>query len=655
MGTKVMIILDFETYSPLSIDVGAKKYASHEETDIVCLAYKHNDKPTRTWRPGQEVPEVFYDVHTKLYAHYAQFDYLIWHLVGSRYGFPVRRLNNWVDTQALTMRYSLPGALAKAGEVLNLEVQKNTRGKALMRKISFPLKDGLRPILGVNFTTQDLHDYIDYCVDDVNSTYHLVKSLPSSKLSDEEQYYWELTAHMNMRGLPVDSEAVSRILEYIASYAEDMTLRVPIITDGAVKKVTQVQKMVKYITGQGIDIPNLQAGTVEEFLKQDLPDNVRELLELRVILGRSSTAKFKKIQEMIHNGRVHGNLQYYGAGTGRWAGRGFQLHNLPRASVKNPDKYIEAFKNFAPVENPVGVAKALIRPMVCAEENCSLLVSDYSSIENRLIMWLCNDTTALKSIRAGRNQYVEMAAYMYQRTYDDIQSGYKAGDPVATHQRRIGKIIVLGCGFQMGGERFQESAAEQGVELSKDESYAAVNAFRTKHKKLKIMWGRLSKICIAAIQSTGKVYQGYNCAFKVVKCRAGNRWLVLTLPSGRNLFYMSPYISEDKYGLIARHYGVNPYTKKWSRKSLTQGRITENIIQALARDIMANGLRNVEERMREARLIGTVHDEAIAEIRNVDITGSTQRKFDSLLCKLPPWAEGLPLEAEGFIAKRYRK
>ena len=330
------------------------------------------------------------------------------------------------------------------------------------------------------------------------------------------------------------------------------------------------------------------------------------------------------------------------------------MHNLPRASVKDPEAYIHKFTNFEPVDDPVNVAKALIRPMIMAPEGRALLVSDYNSIENRLLMWLANEEKVLESIRAGNDQYVEMAAYMYKRTYEDLKAFVDEGNSAAAHQRRIGKIIVLGCGFQMGGKRFKGSAEENGVVLSEHESFAAVTAFRNKHPKVKKMWKALSNCCVAAIQNPGKIYAYNRCIFHVTRCRSGNKWLVLGLPSGRNLFYKDPYLSEDKYGLVPGHYGTHPKTKQWVRRKLIPGRITENIIQALARDIMANGMKNVNETMDYVDLIGTVHDEALAEGPD-DMSSLSLSTFNFNLCLLPAWAKGLPLAAEGYISKRYRK
>lgn len=637
-------VLDFETYSPVPITAGSVKYMSHPDADIVCMSHKtlNESEHMQQWIPGKANP----CCHKKKMAHNALFEYLVWNLIGvKKYGWEPVELEDFTDTQALGNRYSLPGALDKMGAILAVKVQKNPRGKVLMKKISVPTADDRRPVLGVDFSMDELLEYYDYCDDDVLSTEEIAMTLPSYKLSALEQQYWVLTQEMNLAGLPIDIGTAEKILSYIQSYAEDLTIRVPEITDGAVEKVTQVQKMVAWIQSQDVEIDNLQGPTVEALLKTPLPKDVIELLILRQTLGRSSTAKYSKMVEMELNGRIYNNLHYYGAGPGRWAGRGLQLHNLPKASVPNPLDYIRDFNNFNPVADPVNVAKALIRPMVKAPMGKMFLVSDYSSIENRILHWLAFDQKTLDLFRAGGDQYVDMATTLYEIIAEEVNK----------QQRQMGKIVILGCGYQMGGARFKDECEKWGIYISLHEAHAIVAAYRRKYHLVKKMWKNYSKVAVNAIRNPGKVYNTNRVDFKVVKDKSHTLWLQVTLPSGRAIYYMSPYLDQDDYGLAPGHWGTDPYSKKWVRRRLIPGRITENIDQGLARDIMAHGLMNVRNKMSEAVLIGTVHDEAIAEIWEKDITDDTLNQFNYHLCDMPAWADGLPLKAEGWIERRYRK
>lgn len=642
-----MIIIDFETYSPEPIDAGVIRYSKHPEADIICMAYKIDDAPTEIWTPSSKFPielwrAILLDGHN-LYAHNAFFDYNVWHNIGYKYKLPIVALDRWVDTVALVNRYGFPTSLEKAGEVLNLPIQKQKNGTALIKKICVPTKEGRRPVMGRDYTQTEAAQFVSYCKDDVNATYHLVKALPSDTLAPKEHKIWLLTQKMNLLGLPIDAETADKIFMYIDGFTEDLVKTMPKLTNGMVQKPTQAKRIIEWCATQGLNLDNLQAGTVDTLLADSqLPANIRKVMQLRQMLGRSSTAKYRKISEMIYDDRVHGNLQYHGAHTGRWAGRGLQLQNLPRAKVKDPEKYIQAFRNFESVEDPVNVAKALIRPMICAPPGRTLIVADYSSIENRVLFYCADDHKTLELFRKDLDQYKDMAAFLYNTTYE----------AVTKEQRQLGKVIALGCQFGMGGNKFQEVAQGWGIELSTAEATWAVDAYRSKYPKVKQLWYTARNSMVNALRSPGSVFKiNHVATVKYAKDRNGTPWLIVMLCSGRSILYYKPFI--DPEGGLGYH-GINPYSKKFDKLRMTPGTCAQNIVQASARDCMAEGLLNVDERMPEIDLIGTVHDEALGETDEERGNEVTLAEFNKNLCDIP-WAPGLPVKAEGYIAKRYRK
>ena len=637
-----MLIIDYETYSPEPIENGSVKYAKHPETDIVCLGYSLGDQEPAIWLPGMpKPPELTFK--GMWYAHNALFDYLIHTTIGAKYGLPQCPISAFTDSMALCQRYSLKPALADACEIQKTRHKKNPRGKTLIKQFCTPDRDGKRP----HMPKWALDEICDYCLDDIKSTRDLIYSLPSDVLSDLEQQYWVLTQYINMRGLPVDPEESKRILGYIQGYAEDMSQTISDLSHGRITKATQAKRIVEWANEEyNTGLPNLTADTVEKFLnKSSLHPDVKRMLEIRQAMGRSSTAKFRRIIDMSYEGRVYNNLIYHGAGPGRWTGSGFQMHNLPRAKVKDPEAMIQRFMEFKPVEDPVLVGKALIRPMIKAPRGRLLMVSDYAGIENCLVMWHAGEEEALAQLRAGADQYVDMAASLYEKPHKSISD----------LQRLVGKIIILGCGYQMGGKRFKETATTWNVELTESAAYAAVSAYRKKYTKVVKMWKDVYKACVNAIKYPGTTIEANRCKFKATMDRNKNRWLIITLASGRNIFYRDPFLDQNEYGLVPRHYGIDPYTKKWSKLVLTPGRITENICQGTARDIMAHGMMNVEDRMPNVILIGSVHDEALSEIPEELASEHMLEDFNYNLCDMPSWADGLPLKAEGWIGKRYRK
>lgn len=664
--------IDFETYSEVDIKVvGGYNYATHPSTQIICFSYCHDTGDVGLWTPADgDPPKVVIDSLEKGYwftAHNATFDWRIWHFIGHKQlGWPRVSLSQVLDAMALCQTYTLPGALDNAGMALGVINKKSKKGAALINKLCKPNKKGEQPHPWDPQYKQAFREFFQYCIDDTKSMREIVQTLPRQELLPIEQKIWELTYRMNTRGLPVAYEEVCTILNHVSAYIEEESKKIPDISGGAFQTVNQVAKIKDWCELQGYPIANMQAATIDRALNDpDIPKNVERILMLRQELGRTSTAKFKKIKALAGKKGdqyfVYDNLVFHGAAPGRWTGRGFQMHNLPRLKVKDPDAVIFEFMEGREIEDPVGKAKALIRPIIKTAEDESLMVSDYNSIEYVLLVWGAGDLNAVKRFGEGFDQYIDMASSRYNRSYDEIKAGYDADDPIASGQRQMGKVIILGCGYGMGWETFIRTAKDQfGMIIPEEEARIAIKAYRAKYHLVKLLWDELKKAAIRAV-ITGE-RQKYGLFEFGTFVKNGIRWLAMRLPSGKSIYYCRPTIEEHlipKYedmGTVPTivHWGVDPYTKKWSRLKLIPGRITENAIQGTAREVMARGLLNVEERMPEAKIIGTVHDEALTRIKNKLITDTTLSRFDSLLCDIP-WAKSCPLRAKGYIARRYRK
>jgi DNA polymerase len=655
------LYLDFETYSEVDIRKhGGMQYAMHPSTQVICLGYAFNDEPAELWTPATEFPQEiieFISGDGLLYAHNATFEYRLWNLILKRdfEGIPGLSKQQLVDTAALCNTYTLPAALKYAGRALGISLEKLETGVRLINKCCKPNKKGEQPTIWEN--KKDFEELFLYCKRDVEAMREIVNTLPRDALLPIEQKIWEMTLSMNTRGLPIDIEAVTAISAYITEYVKIKMADVPKITLGCVNTVNQIQKIKDWCYDQGLELDNLQAGTITEVLKQDdVPDNVKDLLKLRQELGLTSTAKFKKIINLVSEDNiVHDNLHYHGTSTGRWAGRGFQMHNLPRASVSDPERYIHMFKDVAcgakiVIDDPVNIGKALIRPMICAPEGWKIMVSDYSSIENRVLAWLADDEETLQKFRDGRDQYVDMASTLYQVAVDQVTKA----------QRQMGKVIILGCGYQMGWERFVGVCEDWGIEMTKPEAQHIIQIYREKYHKIVRMWHKLNQAIIQAILTGEKRTFG---RLTIGTAKVNNvRWLAMQMPSGKSIYYNTPTV-EPKYipsyehmGKVPTvcHWGVNPYTKKWSQLKVSPGRGTENAVQGTAEQVMAHGMLNVHHKMSDVKLILTVHDEAGVLIPDALATEDKLQEFNEHLCDVA-WADGLPLAAEGYIGKRYKK
>jgi DNA polymerase len=631
-----LVIVDFETRSPDDITTaGSTKYLSHRDSDIVCMGYKIGDGETQIWIPGHDLPYCVQNPDEfRWVAHNAQFDFQVWDIIGIlQYDFPENPIDNWIDTMAICGRFTYPQALEKAGTALNLNVQKNPRGKYLIKRICCP---------PFEFTHTELFEFYEYCKDDVRTTYELLHALPASMLSDEEHYYWKLTCKINFTGLPIDIKAAKQIYKLTEIYKQEQNTLLPALTNGLVTKATQHLRITQWLRNKGVHTANLQAATVDKLLERvDLDDDVRTVLTLRKELGRSSTAKYLRIIEQEFGGRIYMNERYYGSNTGRWAGQGFQVKNLPRSKVKDAQPIIDAFMDMSIIEgDPIEAAKSIIRGMICAPKGKRIAAADYTSIENRLVAWVTEDHRTLQLFFDGLDQYIDMAVDLYRKPYDDIND----------EERYYGKVVVLGCGYGLGGKGFQGTAESFGILLEEEDAQAAVNTYRNKYPEVPKMWYACKNAAVAAVRAPGQPFQVKKVVYKVVRDRNKTIWLQCRLPSGRNLYYNQPSLYEDDFGVGVKAWGINPYTKQWMSMKILPGRFFENIVQALARDILASGMRNLDQ--AGYMMIGTVHDEIILEVpKNEDCLSD----ICHLMCKLPSWAKGLPLGAEGIIEKRYRK
>lgn len=640
------IIIDFETYCDLDIKlVGAFKYTSHPSCRILCMSYKIDKTETEIWVPGQPWPSGLHPQYLSndvFYAFGATFDYLVWNKVGCRdypqYFTPLSS-SKFIDIRALCARFRMPQNLKGAGIALGCSTQKMVTGTKLIRLCCTPAHTP---------TAANLRDLYTYCIIDTDVAAEILERLPADHFTPYEQRLWELTVRMNERGVPIDEVAVDSIIKYLAIYAESMKAVLPEVTKGFIQTAGQVQKIKQFCNMNGINLPNSQADTIEKFLKKDdLPEAVRSVLEVRQLVGLTSVKKYITIKHHVNEGYVQGNLNHHGAGTGRWAGQGFQYHNLPRAKRKDPEKWIQRFINKEPIEKPMEIAKALIRPMIKAPKNHMLVISDYSSIENRLLAWFCDDKKTLQLFKDKHCQYSDMAAFLYKKPVEEIDH--------EGIERFVGKTVILGCGYQMGKKRFQAVAADRGIELTLVQAEAIILAYRAKYSLVVKMWKAYDNAAKQAVRYPGKAYKTHKCIFKVVVDNTTRTWLRITLPSNRSMMYADPKVEDDKYGPVVKYIGLNAKTFQMTSTALTPGLITENIVQAAARDVLAHGKLQLEEHMPEVALSISVHDEAGGMIKKSDITDSTMDKFNSLMCTKQSWMTGLPLEAKGYIAERYRK
>lgn len=691
------LFLDFETYSEVDIEEGSIRYAYHESTMPVCLTYGYEQGPVSLWTPDLELPlDVLDHVASgkRVYAHNAVFDWLIWNVICVReFGWPRLALAQLVDTQALAQAYSLPGSLDKACKAMNTAYVKS-KGLALIKRCCMPqpVKKG-RTVTGYRqpgpWVPED-KPFFDklyaYGVDDTKAMRSLVQCLPRQDLIPQEKKIWLLTADMNLEGLPCDKNEINSIVEGIEVFQEEKSNELKLLTGGRwvgskivgeeISTARQYAKIKTFCATHGYPIKNCQGDYLRDLIADvkagriNMPEKVFKLLVLCEILGKASTAKYKAFKKNMtpnrrtadeSDYRVYNTFCYHGTSTGRWAGRGIQPQNFPRAQSKDPDGDIAKFIRKDYISDPIDLAKHLVRSMIKAPEGYVLLVADYSSIENRGLALTAGDTNTLEQFGKEYCQYTDMAAARYGESYERIYEGYLAEDPYYTELRRMGKVIILGCGYGMGKDTFKRTAWEQfRLRVSLEEADQAVRAYRARYPLVVNCWKQLKNAALRAVLT------GQRTTFNIVTFGTftmhGTKWLAMKLASGKCIYYHSPRV-EDRLVPGYEHMGPTPTitfmgmhskTHKWTRLPLIPGTITNNAVQGLCREAMATGMLNASERIEYLKVIGTVHDEAVSLYPENRVTDTTLDEYNAALCDVP-FMKGCPIKAVGYISKRYKK
>jgi DNA polymerase len=671
--------IDFETRSTAPItDVGAMAYARHASTSVLWLAYNTTGNPadTKLWKPSTwhtDAPKPDHAANpcpTELLRHIAAnglveahnsgFEYCIWNYVCTKlYGWPALPLEQLRCSAAKARSAGLPGSLGGAGEALNLQVQKDKNGTRLIKLLCMPQKPTKnKPDIWVNDEFEML-ELGDYCATDVNTEMELSAKLP--EMIPAEIDTWLMDQRMNMRGVYIDKPAVENTLKIIDQANDKYLSRIPIITNGEIKTAGQRAKILDWCAAQGFPLPGYTKEDVERALaKPNIPANVKELLEIRQILGLSSTAKYTAmLTRMCDDGAVYDNLIYHKAHTGRWGGSGVQVHNLPRPTIDAPPEDLVDVLMSGSLEeveawydNPLEVASSAIRSMIMARPGMQFIAADYAAIEARMLFWLAKDEEALDIFRRGECIYCEMASTIFHIPAKEIQEGYKADDFKLTKMRKSGKDAILGLGYQMGGPKFYQQNSPSDPTLTLEFSKEVVGLYRERFYKVPQLWEACNDAAMEALANGGRAATTVS-GNSAIKFRYDGYWLKCKLPSGRCIHYPAASIKLKKtdWGQLKEVITYKTYDKGiWKDTTTYGGKLVENIDQACSRDIMANGLKEAEQAGYPPLM--TVHDEGVTEVP--EGYGSLQ-EYSKLLCTLPPWAKGLPLKSSGWCGKRYRK
>lgn len=645
---KIMNV-DFETYSEHPIKFGSFRYAMDKTTEILCVAYGFTKGDVKIWHPGMRKPTALLN-HIKkgglVKGWNVTFEYAIFNYCAVKLGWPKLTTSQVRCTQADAMALSLPASLDGCAEALGTVEQKDKRGKQLITLLCKPKKPTKtdKRLRRTRKEDPELFEELDvYCIQDVKTEMAIGEILPR-QINGQELDLFTLTLKINQRGVPIDLPLVESIIKARKDYEVRLNAEIIVATDGQLLNTNSPIKNLKWLDSQGYVLQSCTKADIQNLLaRKNLKDNVRRFLEIRSELSRTPIKKFDFIMQAIcPDGTIKNNIIYHKATTGRFAGAGFQIHNLPRDSSENPEELITQFlKGETALLNVYDEAIKLVRTSITAPKNKKLVVSDFSSIENRVTAWLAGDEQTLQDLIDGIDQYKTAASSIYKVAYDAVDK----------NQRQLGKISVLACCFGGGWKTFKKVCEVQwGILITDDESKEIVDGYREKYYLVVRFWKELYEAAMDAIARPGVATR---CG--LIKFRVMDDFLYMRLPNGRFIAYYKPELKmvTTPWGakkLAITHMGQNTYTRKWERLTVIPGRLTENVVQATARDFLTESMLRAEK--ESYNLIGCVHDENVSL---VDLDFGSIDEFNKIMEVVPAWGIGCPIAAEGYEEKRYRK
>ena len=653
--------LDVETRSTCELkSAGLYRYFEDPTTECIVVRFRIGNGPILGEADLDEL-KAHIAAGGLVVGHNIAFDRTCWNtLLAPDCPLPVEQAD---CTMARAAALALPQSLDMTSKALGLKSQKDAEGHRLMLRMCKPRKIHEDGRIDWWESPEQMQRLGDYCDGDVYAESEADRVLLN--LSKHERKVWMLDQKINERGVQVDIGMVLRAKAVAEVAVKAANARMAVLTDGAVKKSTEVAKIVSWLGDRGVVTASLAKGHIEDVLVcADMFDDAaaREVVELRRASAKSSVAKYKAMENSVcADGRVRGTLNYHGAATGRWAGRLIQPQNLPRILdaaadvlelheiLKSTDDPKVAHDHAAlHWSNPLEILSRALRSMIISAPGHRLLGADYANIEGRVNAWLSGEKWKTQAFFDYDNG---VGADLYKLAY---AKAFRIDlEDVTYDHRQIGKVMELSMGYQGGVRAFQKMGANYGVVVSDDRAEELKSAWREAHPSVVSGWWELQGAAIQAVRSPGMKVPVYGGRVSYL-CQHGFLWC--RLPSMRVLAYASPSIiwteptAERKSRPQVQFYGVDSMTKKWGPNRLYGGLQCENIVQAVARDVLVESMFRLEA--AGYPLVLTVHDENICEMPNGQ--GSVE-ELSEIMSIVPDWADGLPVAVSAWEDFRYVK
>lgn len=662
--------IDIETYSSIDLTKsGVYKYIQND-FEILLIAYAYDDEEIKIidLKNNEKIPEKLkediLDENIIKTAFNANFERVCLSKYFNTYLSP----KMFRCTQVHALYLGLPHGLENVAKSLRLKEQKLEEGKSLIR--FFNKRENLDLLTSNNENIKKgevlkkYEEFKKYCINDVRVERSIRKILEKVKLPESEQKLWQLDQEINDRGVLVDSKLLNNAIYYDNYFKNILIEKLKTITN--INNPKSNNQMKDYLNSLGLNVNSLSKESVESLLNSDEVkknphyEKIKEVLHLRKMLNKTSTKKYESMKRcMCDDERIRGLFQFYGANrTGRWAGRLVQVQNLPQNKINNLEQVREKIRNdiikdfpsrkkefnknlnlnLYNNENLSSLLSQLIRTTFIPKKNHRFIIADFSAIEARIIAYLSNEKWRIDVFNTHGKIYEASASKMFKVDIDEITK--------ESELRQKGKIAELALGYQ-GGVGALVSMGAYNMNLCESELIEIVKAFRSSNPNIVKLWNNAQKAFIEAVKNKSVVHIDKNISF----IYEGNI-LFIKLPSGRRLSYIRPKIDYDnifnKY--IITYEGIDPTTKKSKRLTTYGGKLVENIVQAIARDVLAQAMMNLKN--HGFNIVMHVHDEIVLEVEN---GVSSVEEVCEIMCKENRYLKGLKLKADGFESKYYKK
>lgn len=658
------LAIDIETYSSVSIDDGVYAYTQAPDFEILLLGYKFSD----------EDKVKLIDLATAREEAYNEEHYRFWQslnneeILKTAYNANFERTcltvffkkdmppEQWRDTMILAASLGLPRSLADVGNALNLkeDEKKLKTGKALIQYFCKPCKptkaNGGRTRNLPMHAPEKWELFKEYNKGDVVSEQAILNRLKAFRPDKSEQDLWTLDQHINDGGVKIDMELARNIIAYNETHTAKLIHRAEALT--GLSNPNSLTQLKAWLADNGVPVDSLTKTDVEELLAGDLPANVREVLTIRKSLGKTSVKKYETAIAMAcDDNRARGLMQFYGGHTGRWAGRGLQPQNLVRNNM--PDAELDLARELVKSNdmdslnmlfNDVSdVFSQLVRTVFIPSTYNRFIVSDFSAIEARVLAWIAGEDWRLDVFKNGGDIYCESASRIYHVPVE------KHGQNAELRQR--GKVAELALGY--GGNIGAMKSMDTTGSVPEEEMSEIVQQWRRESPRVVEMWKSCEKAAKMVISDEAprakcKKLQGVT----FYKKYAGDTpILFIKLPSGRPIALWDPDLIDGEYGSRITYMTQDQTTRKWVRVDTYGGKLTENIVQSVARDCLAEKMKQLDA--QGYRIAFHVHDEIVADVPAID--KEAPKRIDAIMSEPIEWAPGLPLKGSTYECDFYRK